>query len=70
MLGTKSRSLTSPHHPNLPCPRLSTIAGSIDQVNQVLELAREPRETRRYHVVDLWARQLSSLHATVINRMM
>ncbi|XP_037080517.1 COP9 signalosome complex subunit 2-like [Pollicipes pollicipes] len=48
----------------------NTIAGSIDQVNQVLELAREPRETRRYNMVDLWARQLSSLHATVVNRMM
>jgi len=48
----------------------NVIAGSIDQVNQVLELAREPLETRRYQMVDLWSKQLASLHATIANRLM
>lgn len=46
----------------------SSICGRVDQVNQVLELERESGEARRYEAVDLWVRQLSSMHATIVNR--
>ena len=44
------------------------INGKIDQVNQVLEMKREPVETNeRYEAVDKWMNEMSSILDSVTN---
>ncbi|ENN80294.1 COP9 signalosome complex subunit 2 [Dendroctonus ponderosae] len=47
----------------------NTIQGRIDQVNQVLFLERRTINTARYIALDRWANQLSTLHASIVNKM-
>mmetsp|Transcript_4769 Transcript_4769/g.7413 ORF Transcript_4769/g.7413 Transcript_4769/m.7413 type:complete len:442 (-) Transcript_4769:74-1399(-) len=45
------------------------IAGYIDQVNQLLELADKNKGTKKYTAIDKWTSQLSILYGTVVNRL-
>jgi len=45
------------------------IHGHIDQVNQMLELGGKSTGLKKYQAIDKWASQLSTLHATVINKL-
>ncbi|CAH1796151.1 unnamed protein product [Owenia fusiformis] len=46
----------------------NTIHGRIDQVNQVLELARETQGIARYSALDKWTAQIHSVHQAIINK--
>ncbi|GFR39870.1 hypothetical protein Agub_g371 [Astrephomene gubernaculifera] len=45
------------------------VAGTIDQVNQILEVGGRQEGARRYTALDKWAAQVASLHAAVQNKL-
>ncbi|KAA6423642.1 hypothetical protein WJX79_007481 [Trebouxia sp. C0005] len=45
------------------------IRGHIDQVNHLLELGDRSQGKDKYEAIDKWAKQLNTLHTTVINKL-